>query len=109
MLVVFKETFWRRGWDSSAFAKATAGSHRVGDPIPPKLALNSDASEGGWRRRWDSHQCWVLKTKNLRDSLFLTIRAIRQKTQVEARFGHVKSEHAWVRRERPSLSALLPQ
>jgi hypothetical protein len=26
---------WRREWDSSAFAKATAGSHRVGDVIPP--------------------------------------------------------------------------
>jgi hypothetical protein len=23
--------------------------------IPPKLALNSDASEGGWRREWDSN------------------------------------------------------
>jgi hypothetical protein len=25
----------RREWDSSAFAKASAGSHRVGDAIPP--------------------------------------------------------------------------
>jgi hypothetical protein len=33
--------------------------------IPPKLALNSDASEGGWRREWDSHHCWLFKTKNL--------------------------------------------
>jgi site-specific DNA recombinase len=47
---------WRREWDSSAFAlRATAGSHRVGDAIPPKLALSSDASEGGWRREWDSN------------------------------------------------------
>ena len=26
---------WRREWDSSAFAKAAAGSHRVSDAIPP--------------------------------------------------------------------------
>jgi hypothetical protein len=44
---------WRRGWDSSAFAKAMAGSHRVSDAIRPKRALNSHARDGGWRRGWD--------------------------------------------------------
>jgi hypothetical protein len=37
---------WRRlaeRWDSSAFAKATAGSHLVSDAIPPKRALSSGA------------------------------------------------------------------
>ena len=27
-----------------------------------------------WRRGWDSACCWVLKTKNLREFTFLTIR-----------------------------------
>jgi hypothetical protein len=49
----------RREWDSSAFAKATAGSHRVGDAITPKRALNLGAREGGWRREWDSNS-WRL-------------------------------------------------
>jgi hypothetical protein len=42
---------WRREWDSSAFAlRASARSHAWQRAIPPKLALSSDASEGGWRR-----------------------------------------------------------
>jgi hypothetical protein len=43
--------------DSFAFAKA--GSHRVSDAIPPKLAPNSDASEGGWRVVWDEFRNWA--------------------------------------------------
>jgi hypothetical protein len=34
---------------------AMAGSHRASDAIPPKLALNSNASERGWRRERDSN------------------------------------------------------
>jgi hypothetical protein len=33
----------------------------------------------GWRRGWDSHYCRVLKTKNLREFRFRTIRQIRTK------------------------------
>ena len=57
-----------------------------------ELTLNSGASEGGWRRGWDSHHCRVLQTKNLRDLRFLTIRQIRTKALVETRIEH--AEHA---------------
>jgi hypothetical protein len=43
-----------------------------------------------WRRGWDSNQCWVLKTKNLRHFRFLSSRPIRQKAQVETRIEHVE-------------------
>ena len=42
----------------------------------------------GFRRGWDSHHCWVLKTKNLQDCGFLTIRQIRTKALVETRIEH---------------------
>jgi hypothetical protein len=52
---------WRRERDSSAFAlRASARSHRVGDAIPPKLALELDASEGGWRAVWDEFRNFLL-------------------------------------------------
>ena len=41
-----------------------------------------------WRRGWDSHHCRLLKTKNLRDSDFLTILKIRTKALVETRIEH---------------------
>jgi hypothetical protein len=44
----------------------------------------------GWRRGWDSHHCRLLKTKNLRDSRFLTIRWIRTKALVETRVEHAE-------------------
>src|SRR5688572_18979643 len=41
-----------------------------------------------WRRGWDSNHCWLLKTKNLTEFCFRTIRQIRTKTLVETRIEH---------------------
>ena len=40
------------------------------------------------RRGWDSKHCPLLKTKNLTDYRFLTIRQIRTKAWVETRIEH---------------------
>ena len=42
-----------------------------------------------WRRGWDSDHCWLLKTKNLTEFRFFTIRQIRTKALVETRLEHV--------------------
>ena len=44
----------------------------------------------GMAERWDSHHCRWLKTKNLRDSWFLTIRWNRMKCLVETHIEHVE-------------------
>ena len=55
-----------------------------------------------WRRGWDSHPCRVVKTKNLTDFAFLTIRQIRSKTEVETRIEHAdrgeRRRLAWLKR-----------
>ena len=43
-----------------------------------------------WRRGWDSNHCWLLKTKNLTDSLFLTIRQISTNDLSETRIEHAE-------------------
>jgi hypothetical protein len=40
------------------------------------------------RRGWDSNLCWLLKTKNLTDSLIRTILSIRTNAVVETRIEH---------------------
>src|SRR5262245_15885071 len=45
----------------------------------------------GWRRGWDSHHCWLLKTKNLSHVRFRQIRQIRSKAKVETRIEHAEN------------------
>lgn len=44
-----------------------------------------------WRRGWDSDYCRLLKTSNLREFPFRTIREIRTKARVETRIEHAKA------------------
>lgn len=48
--------------------------------------------------RWDSNHCWLLKTKNLWDSCFRTIRHIRTRTEVETRIEHAELVAKFLRR-----------
>jgi hypothetical protein len=58
----------------------------------PKRNHRARARE--WRRGWNSHHCCLLKTKNLADFRFVTIRQIRTKTLVETRIEHAELRHA---------------
>ena len=44
----------------------------------------------GIRRGWDSNHCRLLKTKNLTEFSFLTIRQIRTKALIETRIEHAE-------------------
>jgi hypothetical protein len=48
-----------------------------------------------WRRGWDSDHCWLLKTKNLTELGFRTIREIRTKALIETRIEHVRTTGVW--------------
>ena len=69
-----------------------------------------------WLRGWDSDCVRSLKTKNLMDYWFLTIRSIRTKTPVETRIEHaarslatsVSGIEATREREGESLDARTP-
>jgi len=82
---------WRREWDSSAFAKATAGSHRVSHAIPPKLALNSLASGGGWI---DVHlRASTFATARLRQTNRATVDTLRLRGDLSSLACHPKLAH----------------
>ena len=59
-----------------------------GNPLRPVKLLNT--KDRIWRRGWDSHQCWELKTKNLQEFSFLTIRQIRTKALAGTRIEHAE-------------------
>jgi hypothetical protein len=70
-----------------------------------------------WRRGWDSNQCWILKTKNLTDFGFLTIRRIRTKAleiradprnQPTAANRHEDGREIGAGRWRTSSTAIVP-
>ncbi len=92
--------------------------------LPSRCSDSSESPTASHRRRNTStfagdvlrnqlgglaNHCWVLKTQNLKDFAFLTIRRIHSKAEVKARIEHVRLALMALMRRRTERPATPPQ